>query len=73
MANSAKEYTVLFTRDCSIVVEHEVYFLEVKDNGRPIIPNSIKKNLSILAVVEGAPNIVNKLGDRELEIFRAVS
>ncbi|KPV94066.1 hypothetical protein AN214_03899 [Pseudoalteromonas sp. P1-9] len=73
MANSSKEYTVLFTRDYSIVVEHEVYFLEVKGNGRPIIPSSIKKNLSILAVIEGAPNIVNKLGDRELEIFRAVS
>ncbi len=56
--------TILYYRDDSLIMEHEVKNYPKNAHGRIIIPQEFKEGKSILAVCLGEITIVNKFGDR---------
>ncbi len=59
-----REVTVIFYDDNSVELMHEVHTFAQSEKGRVIIPESFKKNKSIIAVCAGEIKILNRIGDR---------
>ena len=63
-AGTIKEVTIIYYGELSLELQHSVeHFLQL-ENGRVIIPDSYKQDKSIIAVCDGAVNILNKFGER---------
>jgi uncharacterized protein (TIGR02922 family) len=60
--------TIIYYNDESLELEHEIKQFSRHNNGRVVIPDSYKKNKSIIAVCEGEINILNKIGERILPV-----
>lgn len=60
--------TIIYYHEQSLELLHMVCFFPKQKNGRLVIPESFKKEKSILAVCEGEIEIMNKIGDRILSI-----
>lgn len=56
--------TIIYYNDSSLELLHEVHSFFQNENGRVIIPQSFKKDKSIVAVCDGEIKILNKIGDR---------
>ena len=59
-----KTVTIIFYGESSLEIQYRVSQFELSLEGRVIIPESFKEGKSIIAVCDGAINILNKLGDR---------
>ena len=59
-----KTVTIIFYGESSLEIQYQVSQFELSNEGRVIIPDSFKAGKSIIAVCDGAINILNKLGDR---------
>jgi len=60
--------TVIYYREGSLELVHEVLEFEENVNGRVIIPELYKEHKSIIAVCNGKVDILNKVGDRILSV-----
>lgn len=58
--------TVIFYDNESLELQHKVQSFPFNQNGRVIIPASYKVDKSIIAVCDGAINVLNTIGDRIL-------
>ena len=68
MATTATKVTILYYKDESLILQHEVKSYPKNENGRIIIPQSFKEGKNILAVCLGEITIINKFGDRIIGI-----
>lgn len=59
-----KEVTIIYYGEGSLEVKYGVDEFPLLESGRVVIPESYKKNKSIIAVCEGRVEILNKFGDR---------
>ena len=62
--SNLKEVTIIFYDDNSLELKHETKYLPQIDNGRVNIPNKYRNRKSIIAICEGAVNVLNIMGDR---------
>jgi uncharacterized protein (TIGR02922 family) len=60
--------TVIYYREGSLELVHEVLDFDENQNGRVIIPEAYKEHKSIIAVCNGEIDILNKVGDRILSV-----
>jgi len=60
--------TVIYYREGSLELVHDVLDFDENKNGRVIIPESYKEHKSIIAVCNGEVDILNKVGDRILSV-----
>ncbi|MFT5757461.1 MAG: hypothetical protein ACI9LM_002195 [Alteromonadaceae bacterium] len=60
--------TVIYYREGSLELVHEILDFDENTNGRVIIPESYKEHKSIIAVCNGEVDILNKMGDRILPV-----
>lgn len=61
---SLKKVTVIYYDDDSLILKHQVGRFPTYKTGRVILPTSFKEGKSIIAVCEGAVNIMNSVGER---------
>ncbi|RKF21559.1 DUF2375 domain-containing protein [Alginatibacterium sediminis] len=54
--------------DNSLELFHKVLELEQKPNGRVVVPESFKRDKSIIAICDGKVEILNRIGDRNLDL-----
>lgn len=59
-----KEVTIIYYGEESLELKHSFERFPQLQNGRVVIPESYKKDKSIIAVCEGKVNILNRFGDR---------
>lgn len=59
--------TVIFYDEYSLELKHEIGVFSKNGAGRVVLPVSFKEGKSIVAVIEGEVNILNKSGDRVFE------
>lgn len=59
-----KEVTILYYEIDSLVLKHRVILIEHNRSGRVIIPERLKENFSIIAVIDGDVKVLNTLGQR---------
>ena len=60
--------TVIYYREGSLELVHDVLDFDENKNGRVIIPELYKEHKSIIAVCDGEVEILNKVGDRILSV-----
>ena len=60
--------TIIYYKNDSLVLHHEVKDYPQNENGRIIIPESYKADKSIIAVCYGEIEIINKVGDRIVSV-----
>ncbi|WP_371189172.1 TIGR02922 family protein [Thalassotalea maritima] len=59
-----RQVTILYYDIDSLQLNHEVATFPQKNGGRVIISDEFKKGKSIIAVCDGAVDVLNKIGDR---------
>lgn len=65
-SSSSELVTVIYYCDNSIELMFYVGHFEKTASGRVILPDTFKRNKSIVAVCRGEVDILNKIGDRIL-------
>lgn len=64
--NEVEVVTIIYYCDSALELKHQVCTFEKSAAGRVIIPESLKKDKTIVAVCNGDVEIINKLGERIL-------
>lgn len=60
--------TVIYYSDNSLALQHDTKEFTIGPSGRVVLPDDYRKGKSIIAICEGAVNILNKVGERVLPI-----
>ena len=61
-----KTVTVIYFCEKTLMMQHQICQFMQYDNGRVRIPRRFKHNKTIIAVCEGAINVMNKIGERAM-------
>ncbi|SET87539.1 TIGR02922 family protein [Thalassotalea agarivorans] len=64
MDNAKRTVTILFYKDGSLEINQHIGQYPQESDGRVQIPESFKIGKSIIAVVDGEVEVLNKVGDR---------
>jgi uncharacterized protein (TIGR02922 family) len=66
--NNLTTVTIIYYREDSLELKHEIKSYPKNKSGRVIIPREFKQDKSILAVCLGEITIINKFGDRIMSL-----
>jgi len=65
----ASPVTIIYFQNGSIELHYQILLVKKSPSGRVILEPSFSKNKTILAVLRGEVDVMNKFGDRMLDFY----